>query len=98
MRRFTEEEPVTKKSILNHLGSIYDPFGMLSPTTAEGKCLYREACDEKKGWITEILDPLKKEWTKWTKQLRGNGHGEGCLQSESDCKCKSVSTNMNDTL
>ena len=70
MRRFTKEEPVTKKSILSHLGSIYDPLGMLSPTTVEGKRIYREACDEKKGWTTEISDPLRKEWTKWTKQLK----------------------------
>ena len=58
MRRFTKEEPVTKKSILSHLGSIYDPLGMLSLTTIEGKRICREACDEKKGW------------TKWTKQLK----------------------------
>ena len=70
MRRFTKEELVTKKSTLSHLGSIYDPLGMLSPTTVEGKRIYREACDEKKGWTTEMSDPLRKEWTKWTKQLR----------------------------
>ena len=69
-RRFTEEEPVTKKSILSHLGSIYDPLSMLSLTTVEGRRIYREACDEKKGWTTEISDPLRKEWTKWTKQLK----------------------------
>ena len=43
MRRFIEEEPVTKKSTLSHLGSIYDPLGMLSPTTAEGQRIYRKA-------------------------------------------------------
>ena len=36
----------------------------------EGKRIYREACDEKKGWNAEISDPLRKEWTKWTKQLK----------------------------
>ena len=56
MRRFTEEELVTKKSILSHLGSIYDPLGMLSPTTAKGQRIYREAYDEKKGWIYERRD------------------------------------------
>ena len=70
MRRFTKEEPVTKKSILSHLGSIHDPLGMLSPTTVEGNRIYREACDEKKGWTTEISDPLRKEWIKCTKQLK----------------------------
>ena len=61
MRRFREEEPVTKKSILSHLGSIYDPLGMFLPTIVEGKRIYREACDEKKGWTTEISNPLRKE-------------------------------------
>ena len=70
MRRFAEEEPVTKKTILSHLGGIYDPLGILSPTTVEGKRIYREACDEKKGWTVEISDPLRKEWTKWTNQLK----------------------------
>ena len=65
-----EEEHVTKKTILSHLGSIYDPLGILSPTTVEGKRIYREACDEKNGWNGEISDPLKKQWTKWTKQLK----------------------------
>jgi len=68
MPRFTEEQPVSKKTILSHLGSIYDPLGVLSPTTVEGKRIYREACDEKKGWTTKVSDPLRKEWTKWTKQ------------------------------
>jgi len=36
----------------------------------EEKRIYREAYDEKKGWTTEISDPLRKEWTKWTKQLK----------------------------
>ena len=40
MRRFTEEEPVTKKTILGHLGSIYDPLGVLSPTKADAVQLH----------------------------------------------------------
>ena len=57
MRRFTEEEPVTKKSILIPLGSMYDVLGMLSSITVEGKQI------GKKRWTTEISDPLKKWWT-----------------------------------
>lgn len=69
MQRFTEEEPVTKKTILSHLGSIYDPLGVLSPTTVEGKRIYRESCDKKKEWTTEISDLLRKEWTKQLKNV-----------------------------
>lgn len=67
MRRFVEEELVIKKIIFSYLGSIYDFFGILLSITVEGKRIYREACDEKKGWIIEILDFLRKEWIKWTK-------------------------------
>ena len=45
-----ESEQVTKRSILSQLGKVYDPLGLISPTMAEGKHIYREACEEKKGW------------------------------------------------
>ena len=68
--RHTEEEQVTKKTILSHLGSTYDPLDILSRTTVEGKRIYRELCDEKIGWDAKISDPLRKQWTKWAKRLK----------------------------
>ena len=68
---FPDNEPVNKRNILSHLGSIYDPLGIISPTTADGKRIYREVCDEKKGWNTEVSPRLKYQWLKWTKQLKG---------------------------
>ncbi len=51
---YDEDEPVTKRNILSHLGSIYDPLGIISPTLAEGKRIYRDVCDEKKGWNADV--------------------------------------------
>ncbi|XP_068700869.1 uncharacterized protein [Montipora foliosa] len=34
---FSEDTPVTKKTILSHLGKVYDPLDILSPTIAQGK-------------------------------------------------------------
>ena len=65
-----ETEPVTKRSILSQLGKVYDPLGIISPTMAEGKHIYREACEEKKGWNVEVSPELKKQWHKWNKQLK----------------------------
>ena len=65
-----ETEPVTKRSILSQLGKVYDPLGIISPTMAEGKHIYREACEEKKGWNAEVSQELKKQWHKWNKQLK----------------------------
>jgi hypothetical protein len=61
---------VTKKSMVSHLGKVYDPLGVVTPTMAEGKRIYREACDETKSWDIEVSQPLKQDWLKWTRQLR----------------------------
>ena len=65
-----EETPVTKRHILKGLGRVYDPLGIISPTMVEGKHIYREACDEKVGWSSEVSNKTSKEWTKWQLQLR----------------------------
>lgn len=38
----TENSPVTKRTILSKLSSVYDPLGIMSPTMVEGKRIYRE--------------------------------------------------------
>ena len=47
VQQFSDEQPVTKRAIFNHLGSMHEPLGIISPTTTEGKRIYREAYDEK---------------------------------------------------
>ena len=47
--RTNENKPVTKRSILSQLSTVYDPLGVISPTIVEGKRIYREACEEKVG-------------------------------------------------
>ena len=37
---------------------------------AEVKHIYREACEEKKGWNVEVSPNLKKQWHRWNKQLK----------------------------
>jgi len=39
---FAEDQPVTKRTILSYLGAIYDPLGIVSPTMAQGKHIYRQ--------------------------------------------------------
>ena len=43
---------------------------MISPTTVKGKQIYRDACDETKGWNADISDQLKRDWIKWSSQLK----------------------------
>ena len=56
---FAEDQPVTKRTILSYLGAIYDPLGIVSPTMAQGKHIYRQACDENKGWNAEVSSQLR---------------------------------------
>ena len=43
---------------------------MILPTTVKGKQIYRDACDETKGWNREVSDQLKREWMKWSNNLK----------------------------
>ena len=65
-----DNQPLTKRGILSHLASIYDPLAMILPTTVKGKQIYRDACDETKGWNREVSEQLKREWMKWSNHLK----------------------------
>lgn len=54
---------------MGKLSRVYDPLGLVSPTTLSGKLLYREACELKIPWDTQQLDGLIKELSKWEKWL-----------------------------
>ena len=68
----SEDQPVTMRGILSHLGSIYDPLGIISPllTLVEGKRIYRDACDQNQEWNKEVSLAITKDWLKWTRQLQ----------------------------
>ena len=42
---------------------------MVSPTTLEGKIIYREVCCSKQPWDAALVDPLRQRWTKWERSL-----------------------------
>ena len=58
---FPQEHPVTKRTILSYLGTVYDPLGIISSSMAEEKHIYREACDEKKGWNLGVSPRLTNQ-------------------------------------
>ena len=46
----SSEVTITKRRILSNFSQIYDPLGLLSPRTLQGKMIYREVCEEKAAW------------------------------------------------
>ena len=65
-----ELETVTKRLMLKTLASICDSLGIISPMLVEGKHLYREAVDERKGWDKQVSEELRRKWNKWVKSLQ----------------------------
>ena len=59
----------TKRGILSKLARIYDPLGLVSPITVAGKVIYREVCDAKWSWDTQIEGELADRWKVWEGSL-----------------------------
>ena len=59
----------TKREVLAKLAKVYDPPGLASPTTLQGKQIYREVCDSKASWDTAIPENLRIRWQKWEQSL-----------------------------
>ena len=59
----------TKRGALSNLAGVYDPLGLVSPTTLQGKLIYWGMCEERLGWDQEFHDPLKKRWAEWYERL-----------------------------
>ena len=52
----SEVRKLTKRTILQKLGSIYDPLRIISPTTIIRKIIYRDVCDSKLSLDDEVPD------------------------------------------
>ena len=59
----------TKRTILSKLAKVYDPLGVVSPITLEGKIIFRDVCKTKIPWDADIQGPLSRRWNEWEKSL-----------------------------
>ena len=59
----------TKREVLATLAKVYDPLGLASPTTLQGKQIYCDVCDVKASWDVPIPDSVKSRWEKWKESL-----------------------------
>ena len=48
---------------------MYDPLGLISPTTLLGKVLYRKMCEAHHSWDTQLPVEIAKQWKDWCLQL-----------------------------
>ena len=62
---------VTKREVLGKIAKIYDPLGLASPITLEGKILYRAVCEARIPWDQKLPHELEIRWQTWEKSLTG---------------------------
>ncbi len=67
---FPERTPVTiKRGLLATLAKIYDPLGLVSPVTLQGKLIYRDVCDSKVSCDSDLPQKLQQRWNKFVNSL-----------------------------
>ena len=63
------EKLITKRNVLTYIASIYDQLGLISTSHIIGKVTYRELCDKKLSWDTEISQILNKKFINWVHNI-----------------------------
>ena len=67
---FTNDaEGRTKRDVLQHLASMYDPLGFASPVSLVGKNIFRRICEQKVSWDVDLPAELLEDWKIYIKGL-----------------------------
>ncbi|GFX38393.1 integrase catalytic domain-containing protein [Trichonephila clavipes] len=66
---FVSLDKNTKRFILQAVGKIFDPLGLISPFTIRMKCLLQDLWKEEIQWDDLLPTHIEKEWKKWCGEL-----------------------------
>lgn len=61
----TMSEVITKRVVLSHVSSMYDPLGLVSPIVFQGKILFQEVVRLQISWDEYLPNDLSKRWFNW---------------------------------
>ena len=64
-----DETPATKRELLKKLANVYDPLGLTTPFTLQGKLIYRDICNQKLPWDAQLTRNLTERVKKWEQTL-----------------------------
>ncbi|GBL95719.1 hypothetical protein AVEN_670-1 [Araneus ventricosus] len=59
----------TKRFILQAVGRIFDPLGLITPFTIRVKCLIQDLRSEKIPWDDPLPPHIEREWKRWCEEL-----------------------------
>jgi hypothetical protein len=65
----TRDVKPTRRNVLSHVSSIYDPLGLASPFILVAKLILQEACQLGIGWDEEMTNEQRQKWKAWTQDL-----------------------------
>ena len=69
--RFVDRQrPVTRRGILSTVSGLFDPLGIVSPVTLQGRVLVQKLCSMSCGWDDVIPEELADEWARWLSGAR----------------------------
>ena len=60
----------TKRSLLKINATLSDPLGLISPTTLQGKLLFKLLCIDKSDWDDELDDIIKQKFLRFSNNLK----------------------------
>ena len=63
-----EDTSNQERTLLKKLAKVYDPLGLTTPFTLQGKLIYRDICHQKLPWNTQLTRNLT-ERAKWEQTL-----------------------------
>ncbi|GFU27531.1 integrase catalytic domain-containing protein [Nephila pilipes] len=66
---FVSLDKYTKSFILQAVGKIFDPLGLISPFTVRMKCLLQDLWREEIYWDDPLPTHIEKGWKKWCEEL-----------------------------
>ena len=66
----SEDEKITKRSILSQTAKLFDPLGLLGPVVVSAKVMIQSLWKSKLGWDDPIPHKLKNSWVEFRNQLK----------------------------
>ncbi|XP_053620234.1 uncharacterized protein LOC128680823 [Plodia interpunctella] len=71
LSKFSFNNSITKRQLLKEVMSLYDPLGLVTPITIQGKQILQEAWRSNVGWDDPLPFKLEQVWQTWLISLQG---------------------------
>ena len=79
-------DPITKRTVLKYVASIFDPIGFVSPVILQGRNIIQECCRINLDWDSELPLDLLNPWHKFVNSIKSlNFTIPRCLRSGANC-------------